>query len=112
MRWIATSADYPAIRAALEKALSSPGGVALPPDLARWIEHLWELRSGLDAGVLNGAALTADEAEGLRLLHEVMEGARAKRKCWRCGVATDALYTCTECGADLNSPSARGGQRK
>ncbi len=102
--WVATSADYEAVREGIREMLRAQmtrSSVSLAPDLAAWVGHLSDLRSQLESGVLEAAALTADEAAGVRMLNEEAEAMSRKKRCARCGAPTDGVFNCTTCGAPM-----------
>jgi len=110
MKWIPTSADYEAVREAVQSAYggcAAHRSIDLAPDLAAWIAHLAELRAQLESGVLEAKVLTADEAAGVQILNEEAEKFSRKKRCARCGAATDGLFNCTECGAKMETQQGK-----
>ncbi len=111
MIWLPTSADQPAVREAVQEILRAQNThrpAELAPDLAAWTAHLAELRAQLESGLLEAKELTADEAAGVQILNEEAEKFSRKKRCARCGAATDGIFNCTECGGRMSANETKG----
>lgn len=113
--WMTTASDHDALRHWAERLLQDPSAepaCKLPFDLAAYLGHLCWLRAGLEAGTLAPTQLAADEANALRVLHQVQSEMEHRlksgglKRCPRCGAATEG-FTCRACAFDFTRAPRR-----